>query len=83
MMHSSSAIFAVWGSSSLSQAPLSPCWANLKIEGATGKLFWPEVIVVIRCPIRIESGSSTPRLFRIAGLSSNRSICEGAPDWNR
>ena len=49
-------------SSSLSQAPLWPCWANLKIDGATGKLFWPEVIVVIRWPIRTESGSSIPRL---------------------
>ena len=47
-MQRSSAMPAVWGSSSLSQAPLWPCWANLKIEGATGRLFWPEVIVVIR-----------------------------------
>ena len=33
----SSTIRAVCGSSSLSQAPLWPCWANLKIDGATGK----------------------------------------------
>ena len=71
-------------SSSLSHAPLWPCWANLKIDGATGKLFCPEVIVVIRWPIRTESGSSIPRLVaQIAGLWSNRSICDGAPDWNR
>ena len=63
MMQRSSAIFAVCGSSSLSQAPLWPCWANLKIDGATGRLFWPEVIVVIRWPMRTESGSSIPRLL--------------------
>ena len=28
--------------------------------GAMGKLAWPEVIPVSRCPIRTESGSSTP-----------------------
>ena len=64
MMQMSSAIVAVCGKSSLSQAPLWPCRANLKIDGATGKLFWPEVIVVIRWPIRTESGSSMPRLVR-------------------
>ena len=61
MMQMSSTIPAVCGKSSLSHAPLWPCCANLKIDGATGKLFWPEVIVVIRWPIRTESGSSIPR----------------------
>ena len=60
MMQMSSTISAVCGKSSLSHAPLWPCRANLKIDGATGKLFWPEVIVVIRWPIRTESGSSMP-----------------------
>ena len=41
-----------------------------------------DVMVVIRCPIRIESGSSIPRFSRMAGLWSNRSSCDGAPDWN-
>ncbi len=61
MMQMSSTMLAVCGKSSLSDAPLWPCRANLKIDGATGKLFWPEVIVVIRWPIRTESGSSIPR----------------------
>ena len=54
----SSTIFAVCGSSSLTQAPLEPCRLNLKIDGATGKRFWPDVIVVMRWPLRIVAGSS-------------------------
>ncbi len=68
-MQMSSAMPAVWGSSSLSQAPALSVRANLKIDGATGKFFWPEVIVVMRWPMRTESGSSIPRWSRIAGLS--------------
>ena len=83
MRQRSSATAAVCGKSSLNSAPDSPYFANLKIVGATGRLFCPEVIVVIRCPIRTESGSSIPRLPWIAGLLSNRSSCDGAPDWNR
>ena len=64
----SSTICAVCGSNSLSQAPQRPCWANLKIDGATGRLFCPEVIVVIRWPMRMELGSSMPRLLVRAGL---------------
>ena len=60
-MQMSSAMLAVWGKSSLSWAPLWPWRANLKMDGATGKLFWPEVIVVMRWPMRTESGSSIPR----------------------
>ena len=71
MMQMSSTISAVCGKSSLSQAPLWPCRANLKIDGATGKLFCPEVIVVIRWPIRTESGSSIPRR-----LSDRRLVVE-------
>ena len=54
----SSTISAVFGNSSLIQAPFWPCWANLKTLGATGSRFWPLVIVVIRWPMRIESGRS-------------------------
>ena len=58
-MAMSSTSFAVHGSKSLTHAPLRPCCANLKIEGATGNLACPLVIVVMRWPARIESGSST------------------------
>jgi hypothetical protein len=57
-MARSSTILEVHGSSSLTHAPLLPCWANLKRDGATGKLVWPLVIVVMRWPWRMESGSS-------------------------
>ena len=73
----------MFGRSSLNHMPLSPCWAKVKSEGATGKFFWPLVIVVSRWPWRIDSGRSSPRRFSISGLGSNRSICEGAPDWKR
>ena len=50
MMATSSAIRAVYGSSSEIQAPLCPCWWNSKTEGAIGKRACPEVMVVRRCP---------------------------------
>src|SRR5215213_959653 len=40
----SSAMVATFGSNSLTQVPALPCWANLNREGATGRVFWPEVI---------------------------------------
>ena len=52
----SSTIFAVCGSSSLIQVPLSPCSVELEDRGATGSEFWPEVMPVIRWPLRMESG---------------------------
>ena len=58
-MAMSSTTLAVHGSSSLIQAPLWPCWANLKSVGATGNLVWPLVIVVMRWPWRIDSGRSS------------------------
>ena len=82
-MHSSSAMRRVCGSSSLSHVPLLPCCANLKIDGATGNVVWPAGHVVSRWPLRIESGRSSPRCSSSSGLGSNRSICDGAPDWNR
>ena len=60
MIQMSSAISPVCGSSSLSQAPLLPCWANSNIGATQGNDFWPLVIPVIRCPIRTEPGSSSP-----------------------
>jgi hypothetical protein len=54
----SSTIPAVCGSSSLTQRPHWPCCVNLNIEGATGRRVWPLVIVVIRWPLRTESGKS-------------------------
>ena len=45
---SSSMTFAVRGSNSLSQMPLSPRGANLKIVGVTARVFCPEVMPVKR-----------------------------------
>ena len=56
----SSTIFAVCGSSSLTHAPDWPCCANLKIEGRPGSVFWPDVMPVIRWPMRTLAGSSVP-----------------------
>ena len=52
MKHSSSAIFAVHGISSLTVAPLLPCFANLKIEPASGSVAWFPDIPVSRWPMR-------------------------------
>ncbi len=68
MKHKSSATFAVYGSNSLSHAPDCPCCANLKIDGAIGKLVCPAVIAVNRWPFRIESGRSVPCVLASCGL---------------
>ena len=75
---------AVCGSSSLTQAPLLPCCANLNLRRRDGEAS-PGVAVmpVSRWPLRIESGRSFANQVLQAGLWSNRSICDGAPDWNR
>ena len=66
--HMSSTIFAVLGSSSVIHIPDWPYWANLYLLGAIGNLFWPEVIVVKRCPLRMLSGRSLSYQAFIAGL---------------
>ena len=81
--HHSSDLEAICGISSLNQLPDWPCCLNLKIDGATGKFFWPDVIVVRRWPLRIDSGRSLPRIASSCGFGSKRSICDGAPDWKR
>ena len=68
MIARSSTIFAVCGSNSLTQAPLLPCCANLKTDGAIGKRVWPEVIVVSRWPCRMDSGRSLSNQADIPGL---------------
>ena len=78
---SSSAMAAVWGRSSLTHAPLSPCRAKRKTDGATGKRFWPDVMVVRRWPARIDSGRSSSKRSAMAGLGSKRSVWDGPPDW--
>ena len=45
-MHRSSTILAVCGSSSLTHAPLWPCWANSNTDGVMGNAFCPLVIPV-------------------------------------
>ena len=64
----SSAMRAVCGKRSLTHAPDSPCWRNLNIDAATGSVPCPEVIPVMRCPMRTESGSSVPRNWASFGL---------------
>ena len=64
----SSTILAMFGSSSLTQAPDLPCCSNLKIERATGKLDWPEVMPVMRWPMRMLPGSSVPTSLLSEGL---------------
>ena len=68
MKHMSSTILAVYGSSSQTHMPHWPCWANLNFDGAIGNRFWPEVIVVSRWPMRIESGRSLSNHSSIIGL---------------
>jgi hypothetical protein len=41
--------------------PHWPCRAKRNFDGAIGKRAWPDVIVVRRCPMRTESGSSTSK----------------------
>ena len=61
MKQSSSATSAVCGSSSLTQAPLWPCWANWNSAGGDREARPArEVMPVSRWPLRIESGSSVP-----------------------
>ena len=55
-------------SSSLTQVPDWPCWANLYFDGAIGNRAWPLVMVVRRWPLRIESGRSLSNMASILGL---------------
>ena len=64
----SSTIFAVFGSSSDTHAPLLPYCANLNIDGAIGKRVCPAVMVVNRCPLRMDSGRSLSNHSFIPGL---------------
>ena len=60
MKHRSSTIFAVWGSNSLTHAPLRPCCLNLNAEPASGSEAWLPDMPVSRCPMRTDAGSSWP-----------------------
>ena len=68
MKHISSTMRDVYGSTSLTHIPHSPCCANLNLLGAIGNRAWPLVIVVRRCPWRIESGRSLSKKSTIFGL---------------
>ena len=70
MKHSRSAIFAVWGSRSESQAPLSPYWVNVNGEPTRGIELWLPDMPVSRWPPRTLSGSCSPVLARSSGLWS-------------
>ena len=65
-----SAIFAVCGRSSDSQAPLSPYWANAKGEPTIGIELWLPDIPVSRWPPRTLSGSCSPVFSTRSGLWS-------------
>ena len=68
--HSLSAIFAVCGSSSESQAPESPYWANVKGEPTSGIELWLPDMPVSRWPPRTLSGSCSPLFSTSNGLWS-------------
>jgi hypothetical protein len=69
MKHMSSTHFAVYGSSSVFiQKPFAPTGLNLNFVGAIGNRVCPEVIVVRRCPLRIDSGRSLSYHSAILGL---------------
>ena len=58
-----SAIPFMCGTSSLISMPDLPHRSKANLLGATGKRFWPLVMVVMRWPLRIESGSSWSKYF--------------------
>jgi len=65
----SSTTLEVHGSSSVFiHMPDRPACLNSHFDGAMGKRFWPEVIVVRRWPMRIESGRSLSYQSFITGL---------------
>ena len=68
MMDNSSTTWAMCGSNSLTHAPDLPCCAKLKREEATGSVLCPDVMPVMRCPMRTESGRSVPWYFFSLGL---------------
>ena len=59
---------AVCGSSSDTQAPQRRAARNGRSRARSGNRLWPEVMVVRRCPWRIESGRSLSNQFFIPGL---------------
>ena len=74
----SSTISAVCGSNSLTQVPAFPWGAKREFRRPQSEAASvPRSCVVIRWPMRIESGSSWLKSPASFGLWSNRSICEG------
>ena len=67
---SRSATSAVCGSSSDSQAPLSPCWAKAYGEPTSGIELWLPDIPVSRWPPRMLSGNCSPVCATSSGLWS-------------
>ncbi len=68
MIVMSSTIVEMCGNSSLTHEPQCPCCANLKTDGAQGNRAWPEVIVVMRLPLRMLSGRSLSKNSASFGL---------------
>ena len=63
----SSTIFAVWGSSSLTQVPDWPCRLNSNCDLVTSSADCP-IVCATRWPWRTESGICVPWNFASAGL---------------
>ena len=64
----SSEIEAMFGIRSLNHCPLLPCWANLNRDFTTGSELCPEVMPVMRWPMRMLAGSSFSWNFSSIGL---------------
>jgi len=64
----SSAIVPVCGSNSLSHRPHLPWRLKRNIGATQGNELWPEVMPVMRWPMRIDAGSWVPCSWRSVGL---------------
>src|SRR5262245_2649769 len=77
--HMSSAKAPISRNSSDRTSPLLPYFLNLKHDPTTGSAPCFSVTPVMRCPLRTESGSSSPRRLFRSGFSSNSSCCDSPP----
>src|SRR5688572_25730936 len=83
MTHSSSAIVARCGSTSVISLPLLPLLPDLHGVETVVDLLWLHVMRVTRCSPRTDFGMSLPCNSWSFGLGSNRSTCDGPPAMNR
>ena len=81
IMQRSSATLAVWGSSSDTSRPESPCLANF--HGDPLILGSASLIMANLWSLMTDLGIGSPSRFSSRGLGSKRSMWEGPPDMNR